>query len=953
MRRDHVRRRSTAAAHCVAALVSGGSLVLLGGSSASLTAAQDQTTKAPVGPADYGTWESLASGAALSPDGRWLAVPISRADGTSELRVHGTAAGAGTLFVATEGGSPVFSDDGRWLAYRIGHSEQERDALREKKRPVQDGVGVVRLDGAAADLRAVTIAGVSSFAFGHGGRHLAMRTYVPEGSSRKGADLIVRDLDSGADTSVGNVAAFAWQEHGGLLALTIDADGRIGNGVQLYDAAAGTLRVLASGDADFSGLSWREASDDLAAFRSRTDEGWEEQTHVVLTWRGLARGGAPAPTVYDPAGDTAFPDAMRVVESRELAWSDDGATAFFGIQERTRKPAAGTKGEEETPAAERGAATPKPATVDVWHSRDERIIPMQRVQLDRDRQRSYFVAWPLGGPSITRLGTDLDERLELVAGGRLAVETDRAPYRFDNMFDRTRVDVYLLEVRTGGRRKVIDGVWYFDGASPGGRYLLYFKQDQYWAYDVERDRHTSLTRGLDGTFVNGEYDTPVREQRPPWGVAGWLEGDKAVLVYDRYDVWRVAADGSGGSRLTRGAAERVRHRYVQLDRDERAIDPGRSIYLSLYGEWTKKSGYARLRAGALGGASRAGDAERLLWIDENVGRLTKAQAAEGYAFVRQRFDDSPDYFVGGPDLSDGRQVTATNPFQGDYAWGRSELIEYTSGAGQRLQGALYYPAGWEPGRRYPMIVYVYERLSQGLHTYVGPSERSPYNTAVFTAEGYFVLQPDIVFRPRDPGLSAVECIVPAVRAALEGGMVDPARVGLVGHSWGGYEASFVPTQTNLFAAAVAGAPLTNFFSMFGTIHWNQGMPETQHFETGQARMEVPYWVDHEAYVRNSPVMHITTLETPMLVFFGDKDGTVDWHQGVELYNYARRAGKMLVMLVYAGENHSAREKPNQIDYHRRVLQWFGHYLKGEPAPAWIAEGVSVLERERQTKGGGR
>jgi dipeptidyl aminopeptidase/acylaminoacyl peptidase len=248
-----------------------------------------------------------------------------------------------------------------------------------------------------------------------------------------------------------------------------------------------------------------------------------------------------------------------------------------------------------------------------------------------------------------------------------------------------------------------------------------------------------------------------------------------------------------------------------------------------------------------------------------------------------------------------------------------------------------------------MIVYIYERLSQGVHTYVVPSERSSYNTSVFTANGYFVLQPDIVFRPRDPGVSATECVTAAVRKVLESGMVDPKRVGLVGHSWGGYEASFIPTRTRLFAAAVAGAPLTNFFSMFGTVHWNQGMPETEHFETGQARMEVPYWVDMEAYVRNSPVMFVHQLQTPMLVFFGDKDGTVDWHQGVELYNYARRAGKLLVMLVYQGENHSAREKPNQIDYSRRVLQWFGHFLKGEEAPTWIARGVTVLERDREVK----
>jgi dipeptidyl aminopeptidase/acylaminoacyl peptidase len=236
-----------------------------------------------------------------------------------------------------------------------------------------------------------------------------------------------------------------------------------------------------------------------------------------------------------------------------------------------------------------------------------------------------------------------------------------------------------------------------------------------------------------------------------------------------------------------------------------------------------------------------------------------------------------------------------------------------------------------------------------VHNYVGPSERSPYNAAVFTANGYFVLQPDIVFRPRDPGIAALDCVTAAVKAALATGMVDPKRVGLVGHSWGGYEASFIPTQTNLFAASVAGAPITNLLSFYGAIHWGPGLPEPAHFETGQARMDVPFWVDLPAYLRNSPTLFVDKLKTPMLIFFGDKDGTVDFRQGVEMYNYARRAGKQLVMLVYANEDHSAREKPNQIDYHRRILQWFGHYLKGEDAPAWITKGVTVIDSERASK----
>ena len=204
-----------------------------------------------------------------------------------------------------------------------------------------------------------------------------------------------------------------------------------------------------------------------------------------------------------------------------------------------------------------------------------------------------------------------------------------------------------------------------------------------------------------------------------------------------------------------------------------------------------------------------------------------------------------------------------------------------------------------------------------------------------------------MFQARDPGVSALDCVTAAVNAVLERGHVAPDKIGLVGHSWGGYEATYLPTRTDLFAASVAGAPLTNFLSFMGQIHWNQGMPELQHWETGQARMDVPFWEDFDAHVRNSPAAFVQDLNTPLLMAFGNTDGVVDWHQGVEFYNFARRAGKFMVMLVYDGENHGLRKKHNQVDYQHRVLHWFDHFLKGVEPEAWITEGVPHLQREEE------
>jgi dipeptidyl aminopeptidase/acylaminoacyl peptidase len=262
---------------------------------------------------------------------------------------------------------------------------------------------------------------------------------------------------------------------------------------------------------------------------------------------------------------------------------------------------------------------------------------------------------------------------------------------------------------------------------------------------------------------------------------------------------------------------------------------------------------------------------------------------------------------------------------------------------------LYYPAAYEPGKKYPMIVYMYERLSDSLHQYFSPSERDVYSTGVFSHSGYFVLRPDIVFRPRDPGLSVKDCVEAAVRKVVAMGVVDPARIGTVGHSWGGFDSAYLATHSTMFAASIAGAPITNLVSNYGSHHFSSGIAETDHIETGQQRMEVPLYEDLPAYIRNSAVFNIHNMKTPLMIMFGENDGTVFWHQGVEVYNIARRAKKDVVLLVYAGEDHGLRKKANQIDYQRRILQWFGHYLKNEPAAPWVTSGVRFLDREAELK----
>lgn len=912
--------------------------------------AQDRPT---LEPDDYGQWESLGR-AELSPDGRWLAVSISRVNDEDELRVHDTD--SDSVVVVPYGSGQTFSDDGRWVVYSIGQSEEDREAAEEADRPVRSDVGILDLADGTVDVREE----VASFSLSADGRFVALQRYKLEDQEHEGADLIVEELATGDRMVFGNVSGAAWSDQGHLLAMTLDAADRVGNGVSLYDPSAGTVRALDQAEAVYREMQWREDAADLAVLRTREDSAFADTAHVVLAWRGL---GAASPTrfVLGDGGSVQPPRGMRVVEHRSPAWSADGSTLFVGIQERVPAPEP-CDTEEATDDGERSGNGPDADSasggngpddceedddlpgVEIWHTRDVDPVPQQRVREQQLREANHLSAWHLDGDAFVQLGDDLTERTELADGGSFAIGMDETPYDEHAKFRQQFLDLYEIDVETGEKTLIHERAQGAD-LSSAGRYAIWFEGEHWWAHDLEGGQTRNLTADVPTQFVDLDV-TPTREQMPSFGIAGWLEDDAAVLVNDEWDVWEVRLDGSGGRALTRGADDDVRYRLQRTDPEADAFDPEAPLYYSTYAEWTKQAGVARVRLGD--------EPQMLIWDDKSFGGfgggLRKADDADVYLFRQEAFDDSPDYFVAGPELANPVQVTRTNPFHDEYAWGRTELIDYENEWGRRLQGVLTYPADYEPGREYPLIVYHYELLSQGLHQYQVPDPTRYYNQQIWSQEGYFVFRPDIVYRDRRPGQSNVETLRPAVAAVLETGLIDPERMGLIGHSWGGYQTTYFVTQDDLFTAAVAGAPLTNLMSMYLSFYWNSGGTDARIFEISQGRMQVPWWEDWDSYYANSPVHNIENMETPLLMMFGTNDGAVEFNQGVEFYNAARRLDKEMVFLAYEGENHGLAREPNQRDYQNRILEWFGHYLKGEPAPEWIESGLGYLEQKDRVQG---
>jgi dipeptidyl aminopeptidase/acylaminoacyl peptidase len=888
-------------------------------------------------PDEYGRWEQLAAQRTpLSPNGAWVAYGINRSNRQNEMRFQPTT--GGNAIVVLYGEQPSFADDSKWAACLVGMSEEDEAKLRKDKKPIRKKLALVNLAAGTT----TTIDGVESFSFSPSGTHIAIRRYA-DGNRDEAADageaiapgtpLVVRNLATGQDAAFGSVSEIAWQDKGPALAFAITVDGGVGNGLQLYDTTTGVLRTLDSSAHTYSGLAWRKESASFAALRSADGSGRDGSTHTLLVWTDVAAGAMKA---FEASS---LPADLRVIRFRAPQWSEDGAWVFVGVGPWHAKASADGVDRSRRIAATSTIADELP-DVQVWHPNDTTVMPRQKLDARRERERSMLAAFSVADGRLVRIAQTIGEEATPIKRSSRALVVDTNTFAMERSIGRINGNAWMIDLASGQRTDVAQR---FEDrtlqSSPGGKYLLYMKSNNYWMVDTASGRQTNVTAAIASSFVDRDSDD-TGEHKPPFGVAGWTTGDQSVLLYDKLDVWEVKPDGSGAAKLTNGAAGEIRHRVVRLDPDAEWIDRSQPIYVSQFGLHSKKSGYATIAPGATPAVTS------LVLLDERVDRLAKAKRADRYVYASQDFDDSPDYFTSGPSLSDATQVTTTNPFMREYAWGRSELINYKSKMGVPLQATLLYPAGYTPGRKYPMVVYMYEKLSDGLHQFSVPSERDYYNAAAFTARGYFYLQPDIVFRPRDPGLSVIDSVEPAVQRVIAMGVVDPANLGIIGHSWGGFDTAFLATHTKLFKAGVAGAPITDLVSNYGNHHWSSGIAETDHIETGQQRMAVPLYEDLQAYIRNSAIYTAHTMQTALLLETGDNDGTVHWHQSVALYNIARRAGRNVVMLQYGGEDHGLRKRQNQIDYHHRIFEWFDHHLKGEPAPRWITNGERYLERER-------
>ena len=940
--------------------------------------------------ADIIAWKTIGA-TTLSNDGQWFGYRLAPGEGDAQVILRRTTGDRELTFdigeVPTpppaEGGGPpqdggagareavTFSDDSKWAAFTTYPSRAEAQRLRRQRRPVEAGVAIVNL--ATGDKR--DYLRIRRFAFSGGAAGWIAMQRHPEsragggaaspggpaatgGDARpdapRGVDLILRELGTGQEHNVGNVADFAFSYDGRFLALTIDARDKAGNGLQLRDMTRGTVSVLDSGAASYERPTWTERGDGLSALKGIDDRALRDKRYSVIGFTDIS-AAPPRLVSFDPASDSAFPEGMTISPNRDPRLTEDLQALLFGIHVPRRRDAGAEPGDGDPAGAPReveqardsGPMPDEKVDLVLWHWQDRRLQSQQQVQEQRDRSFSYLAAYRVDSRQFVRLADEEVRTVNPAPGDRWAIGFDDREYElFGNLDGRRFQDVYAVDLSTGQRRLAAKRVRWFNGASPDGASFLFYEDGHYHVYSMTTGQSRNVTAGITTTsFIHAENDTNV--VKPPAGVIGWASDSRSVLVHDNWDVWQVPVSPGAAVNLTvngRKEAVRYQNRFAlepPRDRDK-GIDLSKPHYFRAYGEWTKKSGIARVSPGKAG-------AQMLMWGDASFNRLAKAKNADQFLYTRETVTEPADFFITDAAFSRGTRLTDLRPQVAGFTWSPgSTLVDYTSDKGDKLQAALFLPANYEKGKAYPTIVNFYERMSQTANQFASPTANG-FNRSFYTSNGYAVLVPDIAYKVNDPGMSAVWCMVPAVKAAIATGIVDPKRVGITGHSWGGYQTSHLVTQTDIFAAAVAGAPLTNMVSMYSLIYKNTGGTNQAIFESSQGRFKGGYWDNWDAYYRNSPVFFAKNVKTPLMILHNDRDGAVDFTQGLEFYNTLRRLQKPVIMLEYVGENHGLRKPSNQRDYTVRMKEYFDHHLMGAPAPDWMAKGVPRLKMEEHLR----
>ena len=912
---------------------------------------------------DYDSWRSIVA-QQVSRDGKFVAYAYVPQDGDGEIIVRNIATGVdwraprgyrppvpppdesmpnAAELIAEQARllRPVFTADSRFLVFGTEPAKAEiTKAKKEKRKPEEmpkNGLGIMDLSNGTV----TSIEKVKTFRVPEDGSgfiaYLAEATApTPNppsaGRGKKkeyGSELTLRNTITGNERKFSDALDFTISKDAKTLVFATSSRTEETNGIfAVATASDGPPTTLLTGKGKYQKLTWDEDNTQLAFISDKEDAAAKQPRFRVYQWNLKDPQATEIVSVNSPG----FPKDMVISERANLSFSLDGSHLFLGS---APPPEPEKSSDEEVPADEK-------VLVDLWRWKDDYVQPIQKVRAEQDRNRSYRAVYDLQAKKFVQLADETMESIVPSNDGRVAVGSDNRKYRITADYDPGFSDYYLVNTADGSRKLI--GAKQHSGfsLSPNAKYAIHFDGKDWYSYSVADGSVTNLTKDIKVNFYDEEEDTPSIPGS--YGVAGWAKDDKDVLLYDHFDIWQVAPDGSHAAKnLTDGVGrkEKTTLRYVRLDPKERSIDPDKPMLLSAENQETHDSGFYRDKVNS--------DAlpQKLLMAAKDFNNPTKAKDTDVLILTASRFDQFPDVWVTNSSFRELKRVSNGDAQRAPYLWGTAELVSFKNTDGVPLKGVLLKPDNFDPRKKYPMLVYIYEKLTQGLNQFRNPGPGTSINPTFYVSNGYLVFMPDIVYKIGYPGPSALNCVLPGIQAVVDKGFVNEDAIGIQGHSWGGYQIAYMVTQTNRFKAAAPGALVANMTSAYSGIRWGTGLPRQFQYEHQQSRIGGSLWEYPLRFLDNSPLFRADRVQTPLLMIHNDEDDAVPWYQGIEFFLALRRLDKEAYLFSYNGEKHGLRKRINQKDYTRRLQEFFDHFLKGAPAPEWMEKGIPYLQREKE------
>ncbi len=883
------------------------------------TAFSQASEKKTLGIEAFDTWKSIKY-EQLSSDGRYISWVQQTDLGDPELFLHDTQSNKTLSF--ERGDQPAFSTGGTHLIFTLKPAAEAVRELKRKKvgsdKLPGDTLAVYNINTASlektADLRSVEVPGKWN--------NWILAKVKGEGKDYRGSifRLMAKPLEQDTTYFFDLVSNYSLAGNAEVLFFSAE------DGIHRFDGSNGTTTPI-----HLSAGTYKQLSSDMegnqAAFLLNSDTTNSDADNFQLyLWQQ-----STSQTRQIPISERKFlPDHWMLSQYGKLQFAANGKRLFFG---------AAPKPIQQDPQL----LDDEIVQVEVWHYNDARLYPQQKLQLKADMRQHYTCLYDIATDKLMQLGSP--ELPDVAIGDEgnapyVLAYTD-LPYLRETSWEGgpAKKDIYLIDLKSGEKITVAEKVRTTPAFSPEANYVYWYDRVEkgWFAYNIKSRILHKITNDSIALFYDELNDSP--DHPSPYGMAGWTSSDDFMLIYDRYDIWMIDPDGDlKPNNLTQARKDRQVMRYIKTDPEQRSIEEVAPMVFHLFDEVSKQEGY-------VGFNLHTGVKTILQKGDYKVSRRPqKAKNGNSWLFTQENYQLFPDLYHS-KDLRQNTRISRANPQQADYNWGSIELVSWTSLDGEVLQGLLVKPENFDPNKKYPMIVNFYERSTDGLHNHRPPQpNRSQITYAFYASRGYVVFNPDIPYRIGYPGESAFNSVVSGVSHLVDQGFIDRERIGIQGHSWGGYQIAYILTRTNMFRCAESGAPVVNMFSAYGGIRWGAGVSRMFQYEHTQSRIGGTIWEYPMRFIENSPIFSLDKINTPVLIMHNDEDAAVPWEQGIEFFTAMRRLDKKVWMLNYNGEPHWPVKRQNRVDFQHRMAQFFDHYLKDAPLPQWMDRGVPAIEK---------